>query len=211
MSNRERVCVGRPVSCRYARCAQVRPRRDTRRRNTGPRDAADSAAEFADGRIVFTSLHAPDAAGALVRMVEMGSDPFVVGDSTRLAMSQRLVRKLCPACRASAEAPQNLLDRAARLASSGSLDWDALAKNFKRAVGRQKCNGLGYKGRTVIAETLTVTPEIGAALRRSAGVEELTRTAVSQGMTTLAADGIRRAASGETTLEEVFGVLGLEG
>ncbi len=66
-----------------------------------------------------------------------------------------------------------------------------------------------FRGRNVIAEALEVTPEIGAALRRDAAVEELQAIAIRQGMTTLAADGIRRAARGETTLTEVLRVLGL--
>jgi len=161
------------------------------------------------GHLVLTTLHAADAVGALVRMVEMGSDPFIVGDATRLSMSQRLVRKLCPTCSIAAEPPRSLLELAEKLAVSGGIQWNALKAGFRKAVGCPACAGLGFKSRTVISEILPVTAEIGGALRRRASADEIRETAVAQGMTTMAADGIRRAASGETTLEEVFGVLGL--
>ncbi len=106
------------------------------------------------GHLVLTTLHADEAARALVRMVEIGSDPFLVADST------------CA-----------------------------------------KCHQTGFRGREVIAEALEVTPEIGAALRRGASLDELRTIAVGQSMTTLAADGLRRAAEGHTSIEEVLRVL----
>jgi excisionase family DNA binding protein len=160
------------------------------------------------GHLVMTTLHANDAVGALKRMVDMGMDPFVVADSTKLVMSQRLVRKLCPACSVEDTPEPKRLDVAAEAARKGGLDWHALEPKFRRAVGCDKCAKTGYRGRTVIAETLEVTREIGRALRDGAPAERLGEIAVSQGMTTLAADGVRRAAAGETTLDEVLRVVG---
>ena len=71
-------------------------------------------------------------------------------------------------------------------------------------MGCEQCRQLGYRGRTVMAEALEMTPAIGGALMRGATVDELQAVAISQGMTTLAADGIRRAAAGRTTLDEVL-------
>ena len=159
------------------------------------------------GHVVLTTLHASDAAGALKRMVDMGADPFVVADATKLAMSQRLVRRLCPHCSVEDPGPKPL-DLAAEMARKGGLNWNALTPRFRKAVGCDKCGGTGYQRRSVISETLEVTPEIGKALRRDASVDELRTLAVGQGMTTMAADGIRRAAEGQTTLEEVLRVIG---
>jgi len=92
------------------------------------------------------------------------------------------------------------------MAALGGLDWGTLKPAFRHAVGCKLCRGTGYRGRTVIAETLVLTPEIGRALRDGASTEKLQAIAVSQGMRTLAADGIRRAAKGETTLDEVIRV-----
>jgi len=160
------------------------------------------------GHLVMTTLHANDAAGALKRMVEMGMDPFVVADSTKLVMSQRLVRKLCPHCSVEDSPDAKRLDLAAEAARKGGINWHSLDLKFRKAVGCDKCAKTGFRGRTVIAETLEVTHEIGRALRDGAPSERLRELAVSQGMTTLAADGVRRAARGDTTLDEVLRVTG---
>lgn len=172
-------------------------------------DTLNAVAQAAlTGRLVMTTLHANEAAGALTRMVEVGLAPFIVADSTNLVMSQRLVRKLCPECSVEAAPDSKRLDRAAEAARKGGLDWHSLRPAFRKAVGCEKCARTGYRGRTVIAETLEVTSEIGRALREGASIERLRELAVSQGMTTMAADGIRRAAAGETSLDEVLRVIG---
>ena len=159
------------------------------------------------GHLVLTMFHADEAARALVRMVEIGSDPFLVADSTRLVLAQRLVRCLCRECSVEDAPLGSVLERAAELATAGGLDWAALPKAFHRPVGCPKCHQTGFRGREVVAEVLEVTPEIGAALRRHASVDELRALAVRQGMTTMAADGIRKAGVGNTSLEEVLRVL----
>lgn len=161
------------------------------------------------GHLVLTSLHADEAPRALKRMAEMGMDPFVVADATKLIVAQRLVRKLCPYCSEKEEPPANLLDAAAEMCRDGGINFHSLPKKYAKPVGCAKCGMTGFKSRTIIAETLKVSPEIGAALRRGASVEELRHVAVGQGMTTMAADGVRRAANGETALREVIRVLGL--
>jgi len=160
------------------------------------------------GHRVLTTLHADEAARGLVRMVDMGVDPFVVAEATKLVMSQRLVRKLCRHCSVKATPASARWKRARQLAQEGGIDWHSLKPEWRKAVGCKKCARTGYRGRTVIAEMLEVTPEIGRALRENASVDELRKIAVAQGMTTMAADGIRRAAKGETTLQEVIRVVG---
>jgi general secretion pathway protein E len=160
------------------------------------------------GHLVISTLHAADAVSALKRMVDIGVEPFMIAGAVSLVESQRLVRKLCPKCSVAAEPGRDDLDWAARAARSFGLDLNALPRGFRKAVGCPECARTGYKGRTIIAETLLLSPEIGAALERGASAEELLAVAVGQGMTTMAADGIRRAAEGETTLEEVLRVVG---
>ncbi len=160
------------------------------------------------GHIVMTTLHTNDAASALKRMVDMGGEPFVIGDSTKLVIAQRLVRQLCPHCSVGETPDANRLDRAAGAARAGGLNWNTLQLKFRKAVGCDKCGKTGFRGRTVIAETLEVTGEIGRALRNGASTDELRALAVSQGMTTMAADGVRRAAAGVTTLDEILRVVG---
>ena len=158
------------------------------------------------GHLVMTTLHTNDAAGGLVRMVDIGVDPFVVADATKLVMSQRLVRLLCEHCRVPDEPDANQLALAAEVSRDGGLGWPPADPQWKKAVGCEKCGQTGYRGRTAIAEMLEVTPEIGKALREGATPDVLKRIAVKQGMTTIAADGIRRAAAGQTSLDEVIHV-----
>jgi type II secretory ATPase GspE/PulE/Tfp pilus assembly ATPase PilB-like protein len=161
------------------------------------------------GHLVLTTLHTEDAPSALTRMIDIGSDPFLVGDSVKLIIAQRLIRNLCPHCSVERTPPPPSLHEAGKMARSGGLDWNSLPKRFREPVGCAKCNKFGYRGRDVIAEALEVTPEIAAALRRLAKTEELRAIAVTQGMTTIAADGIRRAAAGHTTIAEVFRAVGV--
>ncbi len=161
------------------------------------------------GHLVLTTLHTDSAANTLKRMVDIGAQPFVIAEATRLVSAQRLVRLLCEECCAAAEPANHLLARAEELARAGGLDWAALPKSFRKPTGCAKCSQTGYRGRTILAEMLEITPEIGKALRDGAPVEKLQAIGIGQGMTTLAADGVRRAAEGQTTLEEVFSVLGV--
>ena len=158
------------------------------------------------GHLVLTTLHADTSAGGLKRMLDMGVDPFIVADATKLVMSQRLVRCVCKHCGVAAEPDANQLELAAELARTGGVAWPPADARWMKAVGCDKCAHTGYRGRTVVAEMLEVTPEIGKALRAGASLDELRRIAVSQGMTTMGADGVRRAAAGVTTLEEVIRV-----
>ncbi len=156
------------------------------------------------GHVVLSTLHTDEAAGALIRMRDIGVDPFAIGEATRLVIAQRLVRKLCRHCRKKVDPPGHQLERAMHLARTGGLGWDALLHEFHEPKGCSNCNHTGYKGRTIIAETLEISSDINAALNRGAGVDELRTIAVGQGMCTLSADGVGRAAKGDTTLSEVL-------
>ena len=161
------------------------------------------------GHLVMSTLHVNEAAGALRRMIDMGCDPFLVSDATRLCTCQRLIRLVCAEC-SKPEIPRaDGLETAHRLCAEGGLSFSDLEHKFRMPVGCPKCAHTGYRGRTLIAETLAMTPEIGRALIEGASVEQLRSIAVRQGMTTMAADGVRRAAQGATTLAEVLRVLPL--
>ncbi|OPZ91612.1 MAG: Type II secretion system protein E [candidate division TA06 bacterium ADurb.Bin417] len=161
------------------------------------------------GHLVLTTLHAGNAAGALKRLVDIGSDPLIVRDAASLILAQRLVRRLCVHCSIEAAPTPDSLTAAERIAREGGVNWKELPKKFRKAVGCPKCY-LGFRGRTVIAETLEMTPEVGRLLLEGAPAEEIERAAVGQGMITFAADGMRRAAAGETTIEEVLLTLALK-
>jgi len=94
--------------------------------------------------------------------------------------------------------------RAEQIAREGGLDWDALTKDFRDPVGCPACGRTGYRGRTVIAEALEMTSELENALVHDATAEDLRTLAIAQGMIPFAAEGIQRAASGESTVDEVL-------
>ncbi|HVM61775.1 MAG TPA: ATPase, T2SS/T4P/T4SS family [Verrucomicrobiae bacterium] len=156
------------------------------------------------GHLVFTVLHTDEAATALTRMVNVGAAPFIVTDATKLIIAQRLIRKLCTHCSVAVEPPAEQVSRALEAARAGGIDLASVPRTFRKAVGCPKCGQTGYRGRTVMAEMLEVTPEIGAAVQRGASADELRAIAVGQGMTTMAADGVGKAIAGVTTLDEVF-------
>lgn len=158
------------------------------------------------GHLVLTQLHSSSAVGALVRLTDMGIPPFLVGDALRLVIAQRLVRKTCARCARRRKPTATERERALRLAVEGGIPPRTLPDQWVEAVGCKECKQLGYRGRACVNEFLEMTEEIRSALIRKAPKEELMRLALRQGMTTLAAEAVRRAADGETTLEEAFSV-----
>jgi len=163
------------------------------------------------GHLVLSQLHTTDAAGALQRMVEMGVDPWVAAEATTLVIGQRLVRRLCPHCSEPVQLTPVQEQQVLAIARDGGMDLAAQPREYRRSVGCGKCGQTGYRGRTVINEMLVMGPEIGAALRRGERAPALRRLAIGLGMVPLAADGLWRAARGETTLDEVLRTVPLEG
>ena len=156
------------------------------------------------GHLVLTTLHTSSAASALTRIMDIGLAPFLVADTAKLVVAQRLVRVLCRECSVAAEPTRSQLAQAQKLAQEGGLDWTTLPHKFRKSVGCAKCGQTGYRGRTTLTEMLEVTPAVGAALRRGARVDELHALAIKDGMITICADGIAKAAAGTTTLDEVY-------
>jgi general secretion pathway protein E len=154
------------------------------------------------------STAAGGGASAIKRMDDLGIPAFLVADATKLIMSQRLVRRLCLHCGKQEGNPQ-FLATAMEFARRGGLDWAAMKPRFRRPVGCGRCGTTGYQGQMPIAETLLMTPEVAGAIRRGAAVDELRAVVIGQGMTTMAADGIRKAAEGLTSIEEIVRVVGV--
>ncbi|MCD4657144.1 MAG: type II secretion system protein GspE, partial [Planctomycetes bacterium] len=125
-----------------------------------------------------------------------------------LILSQRLIRKLCPYCSKEEKPSKNKLDIINSYSKSQKFDWDSIEKKFREPVGCPKC-AFGFKGRTVAAEMLEITSEIGEALRNGSEVEELHNIAINQGMISMAIDGITKAAEGITNVDEIIRVFGL--
>jgi general secretion pathway protein E len=147
------------------------------------------------GHLVLSTLHTNDAVGAIVRLIDMGLEDYLIAAVLRGVVAQRLVRTLCRACREPCEAPAHL----AALVGGAPL---------YRAVGCAHCNGTGYRGRTAIAELLTVDERLHPLIVGRADMPALAAAAHTAGMIGLRQDGIDKAIAGITTLEEVLRVAG---
>ncbi|MFN2518657.1 MAG: GspE/PulE family protein, partial [Jatrophihabitantaceae bacterium] len=153
------------------------------------------------GHLVLSTLHTNDAPSAVTRLVEMGIEPFLVGSSLDCVMAQRLARRLCQWCRES-YAPTRAELGAARW-PFGDIEAPA---TLWRAVGCRSCAGTGYRGRIALHEVMLVSEQIERLAVERASAHEIQRAAVAEGMEMLRADGLHKAAAGETTLAEVLRV-----
>jgi type IV pilus assembly protein PilB len=153
------------------------------------------------GHLVLSTLHTNDAPSAVTRLVEMGIEPFLVGSSLDCVMAQRLARRLCQWCR-EPYAPTRSELGAARW-PFGEVEAPA---QLWRAVGCRSCAGTGYRGRIALHEVMPVGEEIERLAVERASSHELQRVAIAEGMDVLRMDGLRKAATGETTLAEVLRV-----
>jgi type IV pilus assembly protein PilB len=155
------------------------------------------------GHKVLSSLHTNSAAATPARLVEMGVEPYLVTSALGCVLAQRLVRQLCK-CREPFE-PTDIELRDAGWPEGFSER--ELAPRFCRAKGCELCGGTGYRGRFAVHEVMMVTPEISQLVLAHASAEPVARLAVEQGMVPMRLDGLRKAAAGLTTIEEVLRVV----
>ncbi|HXG52200.1 MAG TPA: type II secretion system ATPase GspE [candidate division Zixibacteria bacterium] len=151
------------------------------------------------GHLVFSTLHTNDAAGAISRLLEMGVQDYLLSSSLLGVLAQRLVRRLCTACRR--ETPFTGLGPAASELGNGDAP-----RTVWEAVGCEACSGTGYLGRIGIFELLPVTAEICKVIVQRADAGSIRNLAVQQGMRLLRQDGWSKVRQGITTLAEVLRV-----
>jgi len=149
------------------------------------------------GHLVFATLHTNDAVSAVTRLVDMGVEPFLLATSLIGVAAQRLVRQLCLECRK---------PFAADAAQLKALGFAPMAGTFYTAQGCPACKHSGYRGRTGIYELLSVDDALRRLIHDRASEQALRDHAVSRGMRSLRDDGMRWAAQGAISLEEVVRV-----
>jgi len=152
------------------------------------------------GHLVLATLHTNDAAGAVVRLVDMGIEPFLVASSLLGVLAERLVRRLCPACRRPHQP-----DRAEQSLLANGNGGEADTAVFT-ASGCEACAFTGYQGRTGIFELLLIDDEARRLIHDRASEADLREHARRGGMKGLREDGLRWVRAGETSLEEVLRV-----
>jgi len=149
------------------------------------------------GHLVFSSLHTNDAPGAVTRLLDMGIEPFLVTSTITGILAQRLVRSLCPDCRAPSEAsPEDLA--ALRLTAA------EVTQPLMKPVGCQACQGIGFRGRSGLYELLVMSEGISPLIISRASVDELRAKARAEGMRSLREDGIAKVIAGITAVEEMM-------
>jgi type IV pilus assembly protein PilB len=167
------------------------------------RETAMIAVESAlTGHLVLSSLHTNDAPSAITRLIEMQVETFLVGSAIDCVVAQRLARKLCEKCK-QAYAPEQRELIEAGFAESRVPDLGL----FFRPSGCQSCSNTGYRGRIGLYEVMPMTEEIERLTVERASSETVKRVAIEQGMYTLRDDGLHKAASGMTSIEEIARVV----
>jgi general secretion pathway protein E len=154
------------------------------------------------GHLVLSTLHTNDAPGAVVRLVEMGIEPFLVSSSLLGVIAQRLVRVLCTRCRQRMEVGPDLAERFGGVLPRGARIY--------RAVGCPTCLETGYQGRSGLYEMLIVDDEVQSQILAGAASPVIRGLARRKGMRSLLQDGLQKVLAGVTSLEEVLRVAGDE-
>jgi type IV pilus assembly protein PilB len=149
------------------------------------------------GHLVMSTLHTNDAPGAITRLIDMGTEPFLISSTLMAVLGQRLVRKICKDCRTPFEPTEN------QLALLNLSAHDLGDKVFYYGRGCSTCNDTGYKGRKGIFELLIINDAIRGLINERAPTVVMRQKAIELGMVTLREDGLRSIFEGDTTVEEV--------
>ncbi len=152
------------------------------------------------GHLVFSTLHTNDAPSAVARLVDIGVQPFLVASSVRAIMAQRLVRRLCPNCKAPGELNETEL-RALNIEPGQLAD-----AQVTKPVGCEECRGTGYKGRMGIFEIFVIDDNVRHMINNRQPTQRLRQRARELGMRTLREDGVRKVLAGLTSAEEVISI-----
>lgn len=150
------------------------------------------------GHTVFATIHTNDAPSTVTRLVDMGVEPFLISATLESVVAQRLVRSVCPDCRVEFEPDEDVL---MELGPDADL---VRGRTLSYGKGCDKCHHTGYRGRTGLFEIMTIDDEIRRLIEANASIEELREAALTGGMRSLREAGLRAAAEGRTTIEEVL-------
>jgi type IV pilus assembly protein PilB len=148
------------------------------------------------GHLVLSTLHTNDAPNAVTRLIDIGMEAYKIAPALRGVIAQRLMRRLCPACRKVATELVN--PRLSRFVPPGATLY--------QAVGCSECSTTGYRGRFSIAEVLTMNTDLERRIGEGATAEKIAEAARAAGMLSLWASGLRHVLEGATTIEELLRV-----
>jgi general secretion pathway protein E len=165
------------------------------------RETADIAMHAGlTGHLIFSTVHAESSAGVFARLLNMGIEPYILASATSCVIGQRLLRKLCQACRRETRPTAYQLEQLARLGVELAPDEGP----FHESPGCERCVGVGVRGRIGIFELLVVDDAMQEELVKEVRTQEIVAKAVERGMRPLVHDGLDKARRGLVSLEEVL-------
>jgi general secretion pathway protein E len=165
------------------------------------RETAQIAIQSAlTGHLLFSTLHTNDAAGAITRLLDMGVENFLLSSTLLGILAQRLVRVICPHCKAETQPDQKML-QSMRLDES-----ETRGVRFYEGQGCENCHHTGFHGRIAIFEYIEVDEDIRRHIVEQATTEQIKKAAAEKGVTTLRRDGWQKVRDGITTVSEVLRV-----
>ena len=153
------------------------------------------------GHLVLSTLHTDDAPSVVTRLMDIGTEPYVIAGAIVGVIAQRLVRRLCVHCRRQYTPP------AETLRSLNIAEADAATIPFYKSVGCDQCNHTGYRGRIGLYEVMRVTDKLRRLVASRAQEDQIREAAIAGGMITLGEDGLAKVKSGVTTPEELLRVV----
>jgi type II secretory ATPase GspE/PulE/Tfp pilus assembly ATPase PilB-like protein len=156
------------------------------------------------GHLLLSTLHTNDAPTALPRLIDLNTEPFLISSTVNVIIGQRLVRKICEACKTPKQITEAEFASLARTLTTKILNNH---RDFFVGHGCKVCNDSGYKGRVGIYEVLEITDTVRTAIMKRANAGEIRELAVKEGMTTMLQDGFQKAVQGITTIDEILRVI----
>ena len=173
-------------------------------------DTAKATLEAAiTGHLVMTTLHAENSALAVERLIQIGADPFLLGQGLHMVSSQRLVRRICNECKREIEYPEVVVKEMVTRGQNDGMPWPGEHLTLYKGRGCDHCHGTGYYGRMGVYEIMVMNRQLSELIHTCADAPQLREAAIKKGMTTMFADGLAKAIAGETTVDEVMRVLTL--
>jgi len=165
------------------------------------KETAEIAVQAAlTGHIVLSTLHTNDAPSSVIRLIDMGIEPFLISSSVVGIIAQRLVRRICPKCKKEIKMTSDI---------KKILDEFEIKSNevtLYKGEGCPYCKDTGYKGRIAIFELMVITENIRDLISKNVTTGKLREAAISEGMCQLREDGIKKVCEGLTTIDEVLRV-----
>jgi type II secretory ATPase GspE/PulE/Tfp pilus assembly ATPase PilB-like protein len=151
------------------------------------------------GHLVLTTLHANDSLRAISRLLSMGIEPYLLADALAMSQAQRLVRKLCPYCKAPAQVTQEIQDF---LHYHGAIEQMTTEPIYQK-VGCDECNDTGYNGRIALMEMNLINNELSGLIAEGAPVVTMRKIAIQNGFKSLYQEGLVQVVAGHTTFDEI--------